>query len=123
MSSTKATTGTTTPPAGVVFDHSGMPEEISYLGNISVSAAADKAFTIAGDLGRQEYGRIPLSAVGTAYGFVINAPTTAVAKTFAQAAPGSVSFGVKQEAGASALVFFVTLTGGSTLSGFVTLAA
>ena len=119
MSSTYATSGPAVPD-GYIFDDSGLPENVKYLGDISISGANDAPFIIAGDPNRLEFGRVPLSAVATVNGFsannipnVINAPSTATASAY----PGvdQISFGYNESA--STLTVFVKTVGGTSLSG------
>ena len=104
-------------PAGYIFDESGIPDEIRYLGNLSISAAGDQPFVIAGDLGHQEFGRVPLSAITTTINFVPSSKVQTSTPATASALPGlnQISFGWNDSA--STLTVFVKTTGGTSLSG------
>lgn len=117
-----------TPPEGFLFDSSGIPYEATYLGNVSVSTSVDNPHIIVGDPTSLVYGKLPLSAAGSAYGFVSSKiqgiPTTANANTASFSTGTPTEFGTAQFAlrtiGTTALVVFVR-TQGVTLSGFVAL--
>ncbi len=128
---TFAAAGTTSPEDGYLFDDSGLPIDVKYLGKLSVSAAANAAAIVAADPYTLQYGTVPLSSIATALGFSIPAGTTvftvdgsATSTASGVAVAGGVntiSFGIRETGGASALIFFVQSTGGATLSGAVIL--
>jgi len=120
--SSKAKTGSTARPVNYIFDDSGIPDDVLYLGDISVSATTDTPFIVVGDPTTQEYGRLPLSAVGTTSLFTLRAPLTANAAT-ATLSPQEVRVALRDAGGISALVFFVktSVGAGTSLSGSITL--
>jgi len=101
-------------PAGYIFNGSGLPVDLMYLADISVTAAADMPYVEGVDVGRNQYGRIALSSVGTSYQFTLACPLSSAANT-ANIGNNQVRIAMKQ-AGASALIFFVRDAAGNSLS-------
>jgi hypothetical protein len=119
MSSIAKMHPTNTPPAGYIFGDSGLPQDLQYLNDISVTAAGDRPYFCGVDTGRGEYGRIALSSVGLANQFTISCPLSSNAGT-AQMDVNQMRF-ARRTAGASALIVFVKDSAGNTLSGSITL--
>jgi hypothetical protein len=104
-----------------IFDDSGLPNDLQYLGPLSISAATSSAGVVAGDPVTLVYGKVALQDIGNSYGFTLLGSATGTASGFA-AKPNEISWGIRQAGGASSLVFFVrTSDNVKTLSGSVDL--
>jgi hypothetical protein len=118
LQSTRASAGSTLPEDGFLYDESGIPYEVGYLGKLSISASTDDCGMVAGSPSRLEFGSVPLSAIGTANQFSLAAPATANAAT-STIPQGAFRFAFR--AASSALTIFYNDASLGALSGTVTL--